>query len=193
VRCCLAQLLYLCCWYCSSLRCELLSLMIVRWTVTERVVFRAMWWYVCSCELHDEKLSVYCWTCRACICHQCALWGGMVCKLLFTSSPFVPLFFLTYCIKHTFCAVSCIYPSALIYTVVMWRLMMSEVSAFGRSTPVTRSSRWMKFTRNTCRASMTRLLSSNVATSSLSASSRKWWVTCFMQHSLTHSLHSILF
>ena len=31
-----------------------------------------------SCELHNEKLSVYCWTCRACICHQCALWGGTV-------------------------------------------------------------------------------------------------------------------
>jgi len=31
-----------------------------------------------SCELHDEKLSVYCWTCQSCICHGCALWGGMV-------------------------------------------------------------------------------------------------------------------
>lgn len=28
------------------------------------------------CTLHQEKLSVYCWTCRRCICHQCALWGG---------------------------------------------------------------------------------------------------------------------
>ncbi|XP_069672706.1 E3 ubiquitin-protein ligase TRIM37-like [Periplaneta americana] len=28
------------------------------------------------CETHQEKLSVYCWTCRRCICHQCALWGG---------------------------------------------------------------------------------------------------------------------
>ena len=29
------------------------------------------------CERHtEEKLSVYCWTCRKCICHQCALWGG---------------------------------------------------------------------------------------------------------------------
>ncbi|KAJ9575105.1 hypothetical protein L9F63_007766, partial [Diploptera punctata] len=28
------------------------------------------------CENHQEKLSVYCWTCRRCICHQCALWGG---------------------------------------------------------------------------------------------------------------------
>lgn len=28
------------------------------------------------CEEHQEKLSVYCWTCRQCICHQCALWGG---------------------------------------------------------------------------------------------------------------------
>lgn len=28
------------------------------------------------CKLHAEKLSVYCWTCRQCICHQCALWGG---------------------------------------------------------------------------------------------------------------------
>jgi len=30
------------------------------------------------CKLHAEKLSVYCWTCRQCICHQCALWGGKV-------------------------------------------------------------------------------------------------------------------
>ncbi|XP_046744959.1 E3 ubiquitin-protein ligase TRIM37-like isoform X2 [Diprion similis] len=28
------------------------------------------------CTTHHEKLSVYCWTCRRCICHQCALWGG---------------------------------------------------------------------------------------------------------------------
>ncbi|XP_075221281.1 E3 ubiquitin-protein ligase TRIM37-like isoform X2 [Lycorma delicatula] len=28
------------------------------------------------CTAHHEKLSVYCWTCRRCICHQCALWGG---------------------------------------------------------------------------------------------------------------------
>lgn len=28
------------------------------------------------CAVHQEKLSVYCWTCRKCICHQCALWGG---------------------------------------------------------------------------------------------------------------------
>ncbi|XP_037094908.1 E3 ubiquitin-protein ligase TRIM37-like [Pollicipes pollicipes] len=29
-----------------------------------------------KCETHQEKMSVYCWTCRKCICHQCALWGG---------------------------------------------------------------------------------------------------------------------
>ncbi|KAF5272074.1 hypothetical protein FQA39_LY01157 [Lamprigera yunnana] len=29
-----------------------------------------------KCASHMEKLSVYCWTCRCCICHQCALWGG---------------------------------------------------------------------------------------------------------------------
>ncbi|CAG9838683.1 unnamed protein product [Diabrotica balteata] len=29
-----------------------------------------------KCNTHLEKLSVYCWTCRCCICHQCALWGG---------------------------------------------------------------------------------------------------------------------
>uniref|UniRef100_A0A0C9PYM0 Trim37_1 protein n=1 Tax=Fopius arisanus TaxID=64838 RepID=A0A0C9PYM0_9HYME len=28
------------------------------------------------CSVHREKLSVYCWTCGRCICHQCALWGG---------------------------------------------------------------------------------------------------------------------
>lgn len=32
--------------------------------------------FICRCESHQEKLSVYCWTCRRCICHQCALWGG---------------------------------------------------------------------------------------------------------------------
>ncbi|XP_010869209.2 E3 ubiquitin-protein ligase TRIM37 isoform X3 [Esox lucius] len=30
-----------------------------------------------KCETHHEKLSVFCWTCKKCICHQCALWGGM--------------------------------------------------------------------------------------------------------------------
>lgn len=30
-----------------------------------------------KCDMHTEKLSVYCWTCHKCICHQCALWGGM--------------------------------------------------------------------------------------------------------------------
>ncbi|XP_066431929.1 E3 ubiquitin-protein ligase TRIM37 isoform X2 [Eleutherodactylus coqui] len=30
-----------------------------------------------KCENHHEKLSVFCWTCKICICHQCALWGGM--------------------------------------------------------------------------------------------------------------------
>ncbi|ESO86713.1 hypothetical protein LOTGIDRAFT_128738, partial [Lottia gigantea] len=29
-----------------------------------------------QCEEHKEKLSVYCLTCKECICHQCALWGG---------------------------------------------------------------------------------------------------------------------
>ncbi|KAJ6641460.1 E3 ubiquitin-protein ligase TRIM37, partial [Pseudolycoriella hygida] len=29
-----------------------------------------------QCSSHNEKLSVYCWTCKCCICHQCALWGG---------------------------------------------------------------------------------------------------------------------
>ncbi|CAG5122004.1 unnamed protein product, partial [Candidula unifasciata] len=28
------------------------------------------------CSEHQEKLSVFCWTCKQCICHQCALWGG---------------------------------------------------------------------------------------------------------------------
>lgn len=35
----------------------------------------------CRCETHHEKLSVFCWTCKKCICHQCALWGGMVTSL----------------------------------------------------------------------------------------------------------------
>lgn len=29
-----------------------------------------------KCDIHNEKLSVYCWTCKKCICHQCALFGG---------------------------------------------------------------------------------------------------------------------
>lgn len=29
------------------------------------------------CPTHnEEKLSVFCWTCKICICHKCALWGG---------------------------------------------------------------------------------------------------------------------
>lgn len=29
------------------------------------------------CPTHcEEKLSVYCWTCKTCICHRCALFGG---------------------------------------------------------------------------------------------------------------------
>ena len=24
----------------------------------------------------SERLTVYCWTCHKCICHQCALWAG---------------------------------------------------------------------------------------------------------------------
>lgn len=32
--------------------------------------------HILRCEPHQEKLSVYCWTCSICICHQCALWGG---------------------------------------------------------------------------------------------------------------------
>ena len=38
------------------------------------------------CRTHQEKLSVYCWTCKCCICHQCALWGGT-----HTSHTFKPL------------------------------------------------------------------------------------------------------
>ncbi|KAL3856760.1 hypothetical protein ACJMK2_011480 [Sinanodonta woodiana] len=29
-----------------------------------------------KCEEHEEKISVYCLSCKQCICHQCALWGG---------------------------------------------------------------------------------------------------------------------
>lgn len=29
------------------------------------------------CSIHHDKLSVFCWSCKVCICHQCALWGGM--------------------------------------------------------------------------------------------------------------------
>ena len=30
------------------------------------------------CKEHNEKLSVFCCTCKICICHQCALWAGQV-------------------------------------------------------------------------------------------------------------------
>ncbi|TNN43829.1 E3 ubiquitin-protein ligase TRIM37 [Liparis tanakae] len=40
-----------------------------------------------TCDAHLEKLSVFCWTCKKCICHQCALWGGMVTFLLRTYTP----------------------------------------------------------------------------------------------------------
>lgn len=32
--------------------------------------------YKDRCTTHHERLTVYCCTCRRCICHQCALWGG---------------------------------------------------------------------------------------------------------------------
>ncbi|CAN7984830.1 unnamed protein product, partial [Ixodes hexagonus] len=36
------------------------------------------------CPHHKaEKLSVFCWNCRLCICHQCALWGGTHCGHVF--------------------------------------------------------------------------------------------------------------
>lgn len=31
-----------------------------------------------GCELHKEKLTVYCSSCSKCICHQCALFNGSV-------------------------------------------------------------------------------------------------------------------
>jgi len=34
--------------------------------------------FVSRCEEHKEKISVFCGTCKQCICHQCALWGGKV-------------------------------------------------------------------------------------------------------------------
>jgi hypothetical protein len=30
------------------------------------------------CEVHREKLSVFCSSCSKCICHQCALFNGSV-------------------------------------------------------------------------------------------------------------------
>ena len=38
-----------------------------------------------KCELHDEKLSVYCWTCSKCICHQVCL---SVCVISFVCLSF---------------------------------------------------------------------------------------------------------
>ncbi|UJR08618.1 hypothetical protein I4U23_012877 [Adineta vaga] len=39
-----------------------------------------------KCELHKEKLTVYCTTCSKCICHQCALFNGS-----HTGHSFLPL------------------------------------------------------------------------------------------------------
>ncbi|XP_022118575.2 E3 ubiquitin-protein ligase TRIM37 isoform X2 [Pieris rapae] len=39
-------------------------------SATQRESFRD------RCPSHQERLTVYCCTCRRCICHQCALWGG---------------------------------------------------------------------------------------------------------------------
>ena len=44
------------------------------WKVSVTAVFCVL----CRCLEHQEKLTVYCWTCKECICHQCALWGGTV-------------------------------------------------------------------------------------------------------------------
>lgn len=45
---------------------------------SEKVFCCVIGLFLCRCENHHEKLSVFCWTCKKCICHQCALWGGMV-------------------------------------------------------------------------------------------------------------------
>lgn len=54
-----------------------------------------------QCSSHNEKLSVYCGTCKCCICHQCALWGGthsghtfkQLGKLFFPAFAAICLFF----------------------------------------------------------------------------------------------------
>ncbi|VDQ02224.1 unnamed protein product [Trichobilharzia regenti] len=35
-----------------------------------------MFTYACICELHNERLSVFCSTCDFSICHQCALFDN---------------------------------------------------------------------------------------------------------------------
>lgn len=30
-----------------------------------------------KCKIHNDKLTVFCWNCKQCICHQCALWDGV--------------------------------------------------------------------------------------------------------------------
>ncbi|XP_036123517.1 E3 ubiquitin-protein ligase TRIM37 isoform X4 [Molossus molossus] len=57
------------CPHCSKLCC---FSCIRRWLTEQRAQCPH-----CRCENHHEKLSVFCWTCKKCICHQCALWGGM--------------------------------------------------------------------------------------------------------------------
>ncbi|KAF8788084.1 E3 ubiquitin-protein ligase TRIM37 like protein [Argiope bruennichi] len=38
------------------------------------------------CKTHQENLSVYCWNCKQCICHQCALW-----EVIHSGHEFKPL------------------------------------------------------------------------------------------------------
>merc|ERR1719186_51842 len=65
------------CPHCSKLCCYMC---IRRWLTEQRSQCPH-----CRASLHIhelvncrwvEEVSVYCWTCSKCICHQCALWGG---------------------------------------------------------------------------------------------------------------------
>lgn len=50
---------------------------IFRYGMASRTMYN--WGFIfVRCEEHSEKLSVFCCTCKVCICHQCALWAGLV-------------------------------------------------------------------------------------------------------------------
>uniref|UniRef100_A0A673L7Y3 E3 ubiquitin-protein ligase TRIM37-like n=1 Tax=Sinocyclocheilus rhinocerous TaxID=307959 RepID=A0A673L7Y3_9TELE len=63
----------LCCFSCIRVSKHIVELIL---TVNDSLL-TLPFSYPNRCENHHEKLSVFCWTCKKCICHQCALWGGM--------------------------------------------------------------------------------------------------------------------
>ncbi len=51
------------------------KLVIQKYSLNQQNVFFFKYF---RCEIHREKLSVFCSSCSKCICHQCALFNGSV-------------------------------------------------------------------------------------------------------------------